>query len=243
VIASGNCWLPWIVKGQVKSRTGFNADIGSSRGSLFKGYIDFRDFSISNPKDAFTARDFLSLNELAADIKLRSLPTNTIVLERIVIDIDNITLVKNANGAYNCQLFVKNISKENQGNNTAKINDNKADDKSTADEKVSKKVPLGKVLFAIKSAKIIDESVEGSVKEFSLNYRREFSNIDDISDVIKPLISDLSKYGLSVLIQSTFDSILRLPVIEQATGGLINAKDVSKDVIEDIGGGFKGLFK
>jgi hypothetical protein len=110
-----------VIKRQIKSRTGFVADIGSSQGSLFKGYLDFHDFSISNPNNVFTTPKFISGNEFPIDIRLGFLLTSTIILEKIIVNIDNITLAKNADGMYNCQLFMKNRSRESQDNNIAKI--------------------------------------------------------------------------------------------------------------------------
>jgi hypothetical protein len=57
------------------------------------------------------------------------------------------------------------------------------------------------------------------------------------------LVADLGKYGLGALIQSTFCSLLNLPVVGQVTHGLIKVKDVSQGLMEGIGSGFKGLFK
>jgi hypothetical protein len=76
-----------------------------------------------------------------------------------------------------------------------------------------------------------------------LNSGREFSNIDNVSAVIKGLTTDVTKYGPSVLISSSFDSILRLPGFEQAMRRLINPKDASKSVTEDIRSRLTGLFK
>jgi hypothetical protein len=99
------------------------------------------------------------------------------------------------------------------------------------------------MVFAIKSVKIVDESTEEHGKQYSLSYRRVFLDIDDINAVIKPLMYDLSKYGLSVFIQATFDSILHLAGIGHAVGGLIKVKDISKGIIKDLGREMKGLFK
>jgi hypothetical protein len=243
VLACGNLWLPWAVKWQIKSKTGFTADIESSQGSLFKGYVDLRDLRISNPRDKFETNKFVYFNEFATDIKLGSLFTDTIVIEKIIVDVDNITLVKNAGGIYNCQLFTKSTVAPDPSNDEAKINGSENKSKKIAKEKVPKKVRLDKVLFTIKSVKIIDESVNCPANEIIINYRREFSNVDDPNKVIKTLLSDLSKYGLSLFIQTTFDSVLHLPGIEQITSGLIKTKDISKDIVSGIGNRLKDLFK
>jgi hypothetical protein len=128
-------------------------------------------------------------------------------------------------------------------NDEAKVNGSENKSRKSAKEKTPKKVRVNKVLFAVKSVKIIDELVNGSANEITINYRREFSNVDDINKVIKALLSDLSKYGLSLFIQATFDSALHLPGIEQIINGLIKTKDISKNIVGGIGNGLKNLFK
>jgi hypothetical protein len=128
-------------------------------------------------------------------------------------------------------------------NDEAKVNGSENKSRKSAKEKTPKKVRLDKVLFSIKSVKIIDESVNNPANEIIINYRREFSNVDDVNKVIKALLSDLSKYGLSLFIQATFNSILHLPGIEQITSGLIKTKDTSKDIVGGIGNKLKNLLK
>ncbi|MDR1255697.1 MAG: AsmA family protein [Puniceicoccales bacterium] len=243
VLASGNYWLPWVAKWQIKSRTGFGADVESSVGSLFRGCVNFHNFSISNPKDAFESHRFITFNEMATDVRLRSMLTGKIVLENVVLDIGSVTLVKNVNGMYNLQLFAKNISGMNRETPSIKTDGNKFSDQNAFREKISPKIHLSKVTFAIGSVKVIDEADRGNAKEYSLNYRREFTNIDDIDSIIKPLVADLSKYGLSIFVQTAFDSVLHIPGLEKIAEGIIKVKDVSKDVVKDVEGGIKGLFK
>lgn len=234
ILACGNFWLPWIIRWQTHSLTGFSAKIESSRGSLFKGYVDLRELAINNPSDRFNESSFISFNELGIDVKLTSIPTNVVILEKVIIDIDTITLVKNIDGTYNYSVFIDNI-------NDSFDNEKSSTTASSKEKTLTKKLHIEKLTFAIKSVKIIDEKT-GNVNEYSIKYEREFSNIDDISSLIKPLVTDLGKYGLSAFIQSTFQSVLELPGISQATDGLTKVKDVSKDTIKDIGIGLKNIF-
>jgi hypothetical protein len=243
VLASGNIWLPYVVRWQVHSKTGFRAHIDSSCGSLFRGHLDFRDFDILNPKNKFNNNAFVSFNELTADVNLRSLLTGTVVLDKIVIDIDNITLIKNADGVYNCQHFVKNISRPTPAKTAPVKNKSNSRGKNVPAGGNAKKMCLKKVAFTLKSVKIIDESGAEPAKEYSLNYRRKFTNIEDANAIIKPLMADLSKYGVSLFVQSVFDSVLHMPGVDQVTDGVMTIKDISKGTIRDIETGIKHLFK
>ncbi len=236
VLACGNLWLPWVINWQVNSLSGFKTVIQSSRGSLFKGYVDLRELSIQNPKQ-FKEPAFISFNDLGTDMDLTSIFKNTIVLENIIIDIDNITLVKNVDGTYNYSMFIDNINKT-----IGKKSANNQDQKTQKETSTSaKNIQINKLVFSINSVKIIDES-NGDIKEYSINYRREFSNISDPSTLVTPLVTDLSIYGLSSFIQSTFQSIGDLPGISHAKEGIIKVKDSSKEAVKGIKSGIKGLF-
>ncbi|MDR2436446.1 MAG: hypothetical protein LBD33_04040 [Puniceicoccales bacterium] len=239
VLASGNFWLPRLAKWHIRSRSGFEANIGSSRGTLFRGRLDFRDFDVSNPKDTFKTSEFFSFNELVTDVNLKSLLTDTVVVDEIVVDIGNVTLVKNADGVYNCQLFLQNMFGVGQSN--GKEANSASSDKDVSRKKFCKKLRISRIVFAVKAVAIIDEST-GSTREYLLNYRREFSNVDDINAIVKPLMADLGKYGLGIFIQSTLDMALHLPCVEQVTGGLIKVKDVSQGLMEGVGAGLRGIF-
>ncbi len=239
ILACGNLWLPWVINWQSRSLTGFNTTIQSSKGSLFKGNVDFQNVTIKNPSDKFSETSFISFNDLGVDVKLTSIFSNTILLENILIDIDNVTIVKNKEGVYNYSVFVDNISSIGKSDTTGNSkNTNKASDKETS--KSAKNLVIGKFTFAINSIKIIDES-DNSVKEFNVKYKREFSNVSDISSIIKPLVTDLGMYGLTAFIQATFQSIGELPGINQATQGIIKIKNTSKEAIKGTKNTIKGI--
>jgi hypothetical protein len=243
VLASGNCWLPYVVGWQIRCKTGFRAHVNSSRGSLFRGYLDFRDFDILNPKGKFDSKSFVSFKELSADVNLRSLFTGTLILDKVVINLDSVTLVKNTDGVYNGQLFAKNTSSHPVISETI-LNDVSVTRKRKPEaRKNTGKIHLNKVIFTLKSVKIIDESGTDPTKEFTLNYHRKFTNVEDVNTVIKSLTTDLSKYGVSIFVQSVFNSVLHLPGVDRVTGGITTIKNVSKGTIRDIETGIKHLFK
>ncbi len=230
ILACGNFWLPWVTDWQVHSLTGFSTSIQSSRGSLFKGYVDFRDMTVKNPTPQFQEPVFISFNDLGVDVDLSSLFKDTIVLESVVVDINNISIVKDASGNHNYSVFIDNIKKSTENKSAS----DKKEEKSAKDSsKPAKNIHINKLVFAINSVKVIDEK-SGSVKEYSLKYRREFSDISDISSIVTPLIADLSAYGLGALIESGVEMLGDLPGVTQAKEGIIKLKDTSKDAVKNI---------
>lgn len=244
VLACGNFWLPWVTTWQIRSLTGFNADIRSSEGSLFRGCVDFKNVLISNPTKQFKEPIFVSFNDFMLDVGVSSIFKETVVLENVIIDIDNITVVKNADGTYNYAVFLENISKSSEKNTSKEDTEKSKSDKNSAGsskDKSGKHVAINKFVFAIRSVRTIDEKT-GAKNEYSLKYKREFSNITDLSSLTSELVSDLSAYGLEALIQSTLHSITELPGIKQVKGGLSKVKNVSTEVIKGVGSGIKGIF-
>lgn len=243
ILACGNLWLPRVASWQIRSLTGFDTTIQSSRGSLFRGYVDFRDMSIKNPAKQFNESTFISFNDLGVDIDMTSIFKDTIVFESIVLDIDSITVVKNAEGDHNYSVFIEKIgeSKNNKDSGNEKPKASTVAKTSEKKKKPEKNFTIDKLVLSIRSVKTIDEST-GTVKEYPIKYRREFSNVSAPSSLVAPLVADLSVYGLGALIQSTIKSIGELPGVEQIKDGLTKVKDVSTDTVKNIGSKVKGIF-
>jgi uncharacterized protein involved in outer membrane biogenesis len=247
ILAGGNYWLPHVVGWQICHKTGFRAHIDSSIGSLFSGYIDFRNLDIFNPRDRFDATPFVSMGRLAADVNVRSLLTGTVMLDKIVIDIDNVTIIKGAEGVYNYQLFARNMASSVAPSETisraGNVPKGQNSQRKQPSKSIAKKIRLGEVTFALKSVTIIDESTGEPAREHSINYRRTFTNVEDADTAIDAIVSDLNRYGVSIFVQSVFNSILHLPGIDQVSSGATVIKDISKETIHSIGNGVKRLFK
>ncbi len=243
ILACGNLWLPRVASWQIRSLTGFDTTIQSSRGSLFRGYVDFRDMSIKNPAKQFNESTFISFNDLGVDIDMTSIFKDTIVFESIVLDIDSITVVKNAEGDHNYSVFIEKISESKNSKDSGNEKRKTATVAKTSEKKKKpeKNFTIDKLVLSIRSVKTIDEST-GTVKEYPIKYRREFSNVSAPSSLVAPLVADLSVYGLGALIQSTIKSIGELPGVEQIKDGLTKVKDVSTDTVKNIGSKVKGIF-
>jgi uncharacterized protein involved in outer membrane biogenesis len=195
VLATGNLWVPRAVEMVLQRASGFPVAIGSSKGSLFKGRVDFRDCAVKNPSPPFKDEKFIAFNRLTGDVALTSLWRKTVVIEELTVDIDTVATVKNADGTDNYVLFGRKIHSlfaedpdESDGGGTS--NPGKARD--------GRGVLVKKLTLAIGTLRIVDEG-RGTARDYAIGYRREFTNVDDLSKLRKQLIGDLAKHGISIL--------------------------------------------
>jgi uncharacterized protein involved in outer membrane biogenesis len=206
---------------------GFPTTIGSSCGALFKGCVDFRDLKIKNPSEVFQDENFVSLNRLSVDVSIPSLNKDAIVFEQFCADISDITIISNTNGI-NGSLFVKTL----QNLASAQLPKPTSSSKKTEE----KSFIIEKFTIGLGTVRFVDESKK-TTKEYKINYFREFKNVRDFSELGRQLISDLQKYGLTMILDTVVSSIINLPGV--AIEGILNVVDKAKDVplkaVEKVG--------
>jgi hypothetical protein len=256
LLLTGNFWLPKITEIVVGKMSGFEVAVEKSDGSLFRGRIDIEDFKIKNPRPIFKNENFLKFNRLTADIDMGSLVTNEIVVEELAIDIDAISIVKNANGTSNYLLFGKNLlshfpkDKSSEKKVSSMEKSPKSKQKNSTNKK-KKSLCLRKFVLSIGTVRIIDEA-SNSRQEFKANYSREFTNIRDFSSLKIALIADLGRYGLSMLVDPIISTVTGLP--NASIDEIIKIKDFPSETVnkvgsaagsigDTIGKGVKKLFK
>jgi uncharacterized protein involved in outer membrane biogenesis len=201
--------------------SGFKTSVGKSNGSIFRGRFDLKDLKMQNPDSLFHSKDFISINNIVTDVNVSSLWKGTIVVEEIILDIGDLTVVTNGEGENNYTVLVKNFE---QGGRTTKKEASKTAD---TDKHSSKKSVLIKNLtLSISTIHVVDECKNLS-REYKIDYHKEFHDVTDFAKIEKQLIGDLGKFGISVMIDSIISSIPVVPSI--ATDGIIKMKDISLD--------------
>lgn len=200
-MACGNWWIPPTTSCVLTKLSGFKTTLSGSHGNLFKGRIDCRDINIHNPKTTFQYDNFIRANSIVADVDMTSLIKDTIVIEELTIDIDAISLVKDKNGTSNYSLFSQNISQFIPSNEKTDTNT-----KSTSSTSNKKSIFIKKLTIALGKVDNIDEQ-KGTKKIYTINYRREFTDVSNFSKLGIQLAGDLGKYGLSIIIDSVISSV------------------------------------
>ncbi|MDR1413822.1 MAG: hypothetical protein LBI56_02705 [Puniceicoccales bacterium] len=236
-LLAGNLWIPKVVKATLGKVSGFNVAIEKSNGAIFRGRVDISKFRIENPKPLFVEPNFLTVNRFVADVSMRSLLSSNIVVDDLVIDVGDITLVKNADGTNNYMLFGNNLLEKFSGEKSSKKKTSAAEKKSkekgkSDSEKNEKSFLIRKFVLSVGTINIVDES-SNSTRTFAANYSREFTSISDISAIRGALIADFGKYGLTILIDPIISAITDLP--KTSIDGMIKVKDISVETVSKIG--------
>jgi hypothetical protein len=254
IMLVGNLWIPKAVEIALSRTFGFDATVGKSSGSLFRGRLVLENCEIRNVALKYGISNSVSVDFLAADVNMRSLMKNTVVVDELVIDVGDITVVKNSENSDSYSLPSNRIltkkSPSNDFHTAESVSDADSTGPATDSEKRKKSWLIGKFTLNLGTIHIVDGS-KGSSKEFAVNYHREFSNVDSISKLKTQLLDDLGKFGISILLNAVISSISDLPgaTVEK----VVKLKDASLDAIDkagdaiekvgkEIGSGVKKLF-
>ena len=222
-----NFWLPSTVNKLIRKYSGFSSKIEKSACRPLKGRVDLTNFEIENQTPGFSDKRFLSINKFVADVDVSSLiKGNEAIAEEIIIDINNIAVVKSAGNEYNFQVFANNIK-----NNTTSSDKKESKDRDKSDSSKSKKFLIKKLKLALGSVDYVDES-SNSKKTYNINYEHEFTNVNDIDIIKKQLISDLKKYGLEFVIDYILSSMFNIG--NAALDTLSKGKDIALQVTGDV---------
>lgn len=246
ILLVGNLWIPTVLENVLTKMSGFKTSVGKSRGSMFRGRFNLKDLKMKNPDSLFHSKDFISINNIVADVDISSLWKDTVVIKKIVLDIDDLTTVTNAKGKNNYIILVKNLEQKNQA--TKKEAPRKVGTRKHSPEKP---VLIKKLTLSISTVHVIDEH-KNSSREYKINYCKEFHNVTDFAKVERQLIGDLGKFGISIMIDSIISSIPAVPTA--AADGIIKIKDISLDtagktkdlagkISTNLGDGIKHLIK
>lgn len=222
-----NFWLPSTVNKLIRKYSGFSSKIEKSACRPLKGRVDLTNFEIENQTPGFSDKRFLSINKFVADVDVSSLiKGNEAIAEEIIIDINNIAVIKSAGNEYNFQVFANNIK-----NNTTSSDKKESKDRDKSDSSKSKKFLIKKLKLALGSVDYVDES-SNSKKTYNINYEHEFTNVNDIDIIKKQLISDLKKYGLEFVIDYILSSMFNIGNVALDT--LSKGKDIALQVTGDV---------
>jgi uncharacterized protein involved in outer membrane biogenesis len=230
-----NCWIPTAPESILTNMSGFKTSVGKSNGSIFRRRFDLKDFKMQHPDSLFHSKDFLSINNIVTDVNVSSLWKDTIVVEEIILDIGDLTVVTNGERENNYTVLVKSFE---QGGRTTKREASETASKATDTDKHSSKqsVLIKNLTLSISTIHVVDKCKNLS-REYKTDYRKEFHDVTDFTQIEKQLIGDLGKFGISVMIDSIISSIPMVPSI--ATDRIIKMKDISLDAAtktKDIAG-------
>ncbi|HCR37604.1 MAG TPA: hypothetical protein DIU37_05585 [Opitutae bacterium] len=233
-------YVPFIAKKVVYYKTGFPVTIGESHINIFTGKIDFLDISIQNP-DSFAEKKFVDVKELSLHIEPLSIFKEIFVCDRFIFKIENVSWVKSDQQEVNLEAFVQSLEGEPK--------DAQKEEHSTTEAEPSPPAPMPE--FLMKKFELTLNTVNQydftksppKEKEYKLGFEFQIENARSVEEILKPLMSQLTKEGVSFLAQSFLDSLLDSETYKGIAKDLLDGIPGLDSAGEGISKGLENIFK
>jgi uncharacterized protein involved in outer membrane biogenesis len=194
-LALAGFYVPFLAEKMVSHRTDFPLKIGDSHMNLFLGEVDLWDVSVKNPT-RFQEPVFIEIKELSTHVNLMSLLTATKQIDRLSVNIPQLTWVKTVNGEVNTDAFVNSF--------TGGSSDTPKSDSAKTDVKKADAKPMNYLVKELKihigSVQMIDYTATGEKsKTYPVNLDLDLKDVKGTADIAGPLSLALAKSGVSIL--------------------------------------------
>ena len=176
LLLARNAIVGSILKGGIQRLTGFQTHIGALNLRLTRPEIAARDIAVRNPPDAFRERRAMEINRIEAVYQPGALMRRKLHCPKLVLDISQVLVVKNASGETNLKRL------------QPKINPSGRDSSGGG----SSNFQIDELIVSINEALYIDEKKEDAQPRiFRLNVKnRVYRNIKSSQD-IKKIVTNL----------------------------------------------------
>jgi uncharacterized protein involved in outer membrane biogenesis len=219
VALSINLWLPRLAPLLVRNDSGFRLKIGESESNVFTLNFNLYDVALEN-NGHYPVSKFVELKQFSTDLLLFSLFKKQITVENFVLDLPQVTYVKNESGDVNVEEFLKSFSGNRKKSKTRAKEVEKA-------QKSDREFYFDHFLLRIGRIIVMDYSVDPvAVSEIHLDYTLEMENVS-AQLLEKKLMADLRSRGALFLMQSVFNSVNLSLTPEKING---TAKKLSEKV-------------
>lgn len=180
VVLAAAAWvllLPRIVASTVRNKTGFELVVDRLSMNPLTANVSVRGLVLRNPAD-WPLRDFVEVREFKADVKLFSLFGDRLEIEEAVLDVPQVTLVRDRNGTLNAVKFKDGFV----GADAPKESPSPSEAKGETKFFIKRlHVKVGKITYADHSGR------RPAVREYPVNIDRELTDVDTIAELISPL--------------------------------------------------------
>jgi uncharacterized protein involved in outer membrane biogenesis len=199
VALSINLWLPRLAPLLVRNDSGFRLKIGQSESNVFTLNFNLYDVALEN-NGHYPVSKFVELKQLSTDLLLFSLFKKQVTVENFVLDLPQVTYVKNESGDVNVEEFIKSFLGKRKKSRARVKEPEKA-------QKLDREVYFDHFLLHIGKIVIMDYTVDPvKVSEIRLDYTLEMENVS-AKLLEKKLTADLRSRGALFLMQSVLNSV------------------------------------
>lgn len=218
--------LPTLVVSTIRARTGFAVRVEKLSINPVTAKVALTGLVLQNP-ETWPLPDFARVREFRADVNLFSLLSDRYVADEVLIDVAQVTLVRNQQGVLNAVAFQDGLS----GNGSGPAGQQKSSG--------ARKGFLIKHLV-MKFDKLVYADYSGRkpvVKEYDLMVSRDLNNVDSVTKIISPLTGS----ALGLVTNAVSGMFRSRPDLLKDTAGLI--QDAGKKTGEKLKGLLDSLDK
>ncbi len=166
--------LPTVVAATIRSRTGFAVQLDQLSVNPFLANARVSGLVLRNPA-GWPEAAFVDLRQFRADVELLPLLGDKFVADEITVDVAQFTLVRNRDGVLNAMAFKDGLTGRAEAG---------------APPPVGSKAPAFLIRhLVLKFDRLVYMDYSGRspvVKDYSLNLRRDLTNVDSITKIISP---------------------------------------------------------
>jgi hypothetical protein len=251
-----NAWIPIAIEKYIEHKTKFPVHIGDSKCNLFKGHFEFHDISVTNAVNHYSIDHALSIQDLELDIKPSSLwhKNEEITFSKIFLDIDDITIIRNAKGKINLVELFEGLShtrkdtpdlsfppkvKNNNGKLSFVSSSHTVQPKSSSS---ARKWRIGQLTLHLDSLYWKDFKQDSSEKSLELFYRHQWTQVTSLREITDVISTDLQPYGMSLFIQSIFDTLLNFSGVSRINESINALQSLGKRVLSGVKGEIQSHF-
>lgn len=218
--------LPSLAASTIRAKTGFAVKIDRLAVNPFTANVQISGLVLNNPA-GWPEAGFVDLRQFKADAELLSLLSNRFVADEVIVDVAQVTLVRNKDGVLNTDAFKQGL--------VGPAEPGKEQPKGTG-----KKQEFLIRHLVLKFDKLVYADYSGrkpSVKDYNLNLSRDLTDVDSVTKIISPFTGaalGVVTNALGGLFQNSPD------VLKELTGGL---QDAGKKTGETLKSLFQSLEK
>ena len=223
--------MPKLIDEYLERKTGFTSSIDNLELKAMGGKLSMQGVTIYNP-DSYEENIFFIADDIVFDVQPSTLIKDQIIADEVVIDLNNINIVRNKSNSINVVEFGRSFkSKKKSRSSTDETGQIQTPPKA---EKIKKKRSY---LIKILTIKIKTATLHGfseSSKTLNLNYSKTFTDVTDINTVISNLKSEFKALGVNMVIQD---------LANKATDGTLNNTPFKEKIDNKIDKASKGIKK
>jgi hypothetical protein len=166
--------LPTIAASTIRSRTGFAVQVEQLSVNPFTGNVRLSGLVLKNPA-GWPEAAFVDLRKFSADVELLSLLGSKFIADEVVVDLAQLTLVRNKDGVLNAIAFKAGLTGE------------VAAGQSSAGGGKSPQFLIRHLVLKFDKLVYADHSGrQPVVKDYNLNLNRDLTNVDSLTKIISP---------------------------------------------------------